>query len=81
MDMFNKQLVFNGIKMIYLTKKEDKVVVMIALVIFTEIKKKKIEGCYILQLKTEVSHYLELGNDRIQKFRGIGIDRSLVHMV
>ena len=40
MEFFKRVLDCNGIKMIYLTKKEDTNIDMIALVVFTEIKKK-----------------------------------------
>lgn len=81
MDIFNKLLNCNGTKMIYLKNKEDKGVVIITLVVFMEIQKEnQIEGSYILQLKAEESHYLEVGNDNIQKFRGIGIGRFLIKM-
>ena len=79
---FKRLLGHHGNNLMYISKKEDNKDNMIAMVIFAELgKEKKIEGSYIIQLKTKVDHYVGVGVSGVQKYRGTGIGIFLIEMV
>ena len=81
-DHFKKILAHHGNKLMYISKKEDNNVNMIAMVIFAELEKEnEIEGSYILQLKTKADHHVGVGDVGVQKYRGNGIGRLFFETV
>ena len=81
-ETFTKILAQCGNKLIYISKKEDNKVNMIAMVIFAVLKKEdETEGSYILQLKTSGDPYNGVNETEVQKFRGNGIGRFLIELV
>jgi hypothetical protein len=81
-ETFTKILAQCGNKLIYISKQEDDKVNMIAMVIFSVLKKgDETEGSYILQLKTTGDPYVYLNVAEVQKFRGKGIGRFLIELM